>query len=506
MNKFFSKASLKKKTLIFLAAFLGAAVISGCDSINNGGEDQPASVLTIVDSETEETATTFGKGTKYGDLSIAGMTIEEGQAAIEDYIKQEYKDVNITVTYNGSSLDINGEDIEIVHNYDLYTNLQEIIGKRNKTLEPSYTVQASASVQSALKNFRSETKVDGGNATVSGFDSDTGTFTFVDGQKGSTLIYNDTLDKINEMLVNKESGSFEAPYKETESEMTAQELSEKWQQLGSYSTVSTNTDNGNHNMALALEKINGTVLQPGEVFSFNDTVGDSTTAESGFLPANGIMGGIYVQMYGGGICQASSTLYMACLYSGLQIEYRTCHSSPSSYVPIGLDATVDYGNLDYKFSNNLDYPIYIRSYMEGVTLYVSIYGVQPDWYDSIEVTSWTEQYLDPLTTISYSVDYSLSQGTVEYRSSASYGYVAKAQRTYYKDGYVVEEEALSDSTYPATGTIYAVGPGTDTSNLDHGYESTNNDDEYEIEYTPDYNDYGSDDSYDYGGGDDYAVY
>ena len=155
--------------------------------------------------------------------------------------------------------------------------------------------------------------------------------------------------------------------------------------ISSFETVSTNTENGNHNMGLALSRVNGTVLNPA-TFSYENIVGDSTNASTGFLPG-GLSGGALVQMYGGGICQASSTIYGAALRAGMTITLRDYHSSPSTYVPIGLDATVSYGEIDFQFRNDLDTPVYIMSWMDGVTLHVQFYGKHPKEWDTINVYS-----------------------------------------------------------------------------------------------------------------------
>lgn len=120
--------------------------------------------------------------------------------------------------------------------------------------------------------------------------------------------------------------------------MTVDDLRKDFGMISSFETVSTNTENGNHNMGLALSRVNGTVLNPGDTFSYENIVGDSTNASTAFCRRAVFPGGALVQMYGGGICQASSTIYGAALRAGMTITLRDCHSSPSTYVPIGLDA------------------------------------------------------------------------------------------------------------------------------------------------------------------------
>ena len=128
--------------------------------------------------------------------------------------------------------------------------------------------------------------------------------------------------------------------------------------LSSYESYQASTSDRATNMQIACEKINGTILLPGDVFSFNGVVGERTKA-AGYKPAPTYEGGKTVYTYGGGICQPSSTIYYCALLADLEIVERDCHSYPSVYVPWGMDATVYWGSLDFKFRNNTDYPIRI---------------------------------------------------------------------------------------------------------------------------------------------------
>ena len=151
-----------------------------------------------------------------------------------------------------------------------------------------------------------------------------------------------------------------------------------------FSTVSTNNANGTYNMTKALLSFNQVVLQPGQTLSFFAVAGPCGKAQ-GYKEA-GVVGGTG---YGGGICQASTTLYGAAIRAGMTIVQRRNHSVPSTYVPIGQDAMVDYGSSDLKFRNDFNYPVKIVTYVSGKTLYAEIWGLQPTWYDYINVSSWS---------------------------------------------------------------------------------------------------------------------
>lgn len=170
------------------------------------------------------------------------------------------------------------------------------------------------------------------------------------------------------------------PYYTSTADITAETLQAKLfnAQLGSYTTsYGGSTSNRCANIKNAASKIDGKVLAPGEVFSFNGTVGKRSVA-NGFFTATEYANGEAVQGIGGGTCQVSSTLYNAVLYSDLSIVSRTEHMFPVGYCPLGQDATVADSGIDFKFSNNTDYPIKISAVTTGYSITVSIIGTQCD--------------------------------------------------------------------------------------------------------------------------------
>lgn len=262
----------------------------------------------------------------------------------------------------------------------------------------------------------------------------------------------------NAMASKKEvKGSVTAEVKEIPYETNKEDLMSHIKELGSFSTTSTNTADGTHNMATALQKINGKIVEPGEVFSFNETVG-RRTAQNGFRQANVIENGQLVPGYGGGVCQASTTVYGAAIRSGVEVVERGNHRWPSTYVPTGVDAMVSWGSQDFKFKNTSKYPLYIKSYVSGNKLFVTFYGDQPDEWDKIEVTSWTTETLYAGGP-QYENDNSLPKGQQVTKSAARNGSKAAAQRIYYKNGTEVKRESLPASHYRPVGAIIRVGTG-----------------------------------------------
>ncbi|ASJ53526.1 vancomycin resistance protein [Brevibacillus formosus] len=128
-----------------------------------------------------------------------------------------------------------------------------------------------------------------------------------------------------------------------------------------YSSMKNSTDARKHNIKQALSKIHSEKIKPQQVFSFNEIVGNSNLPEDGWQQAGVIQNGQLVDDYGGGICQVSSTLYNAAAEAGMTMVERHNHSKSVGYVPVGQDATVAYGYMDFKFTNLYDFPVKIKA-------------------------------------------------------------------------------------------------------------------------------------------------
>ena len=175
------------------------------------------------------------------------------------------------------------------------------------------------------------------------------------------------------------------------------------------------------NLKLAASKINGTVLMPGETFSYNKVVGARTIA-AGYKEAPIYVSGEVVDGLGGGICQITSTLYNAVVYANLDIVERTNHQFVPSYVTASRDATVVYGSLDFKFKNNRNYPIKINCSVSGGIANFQIFGLKQDDDYDVEISSYET---GRTSTAIYSEAYKILK----------------------KDGKVVNKQLLSKDTY-----------------------------------------------------------
>ncbi|HWQ76041.1 MAG TPA: VanW family protein [Syntrophomonas sp.] len=239
-------------------------------------------------------------------------------------------------------------------------------------------------------------------------------------------------------------------------------------EIASYTTrYNVNEVNRTHNLTKATNGINGSIVPPGQVFSFNQTVG-RRTMESGYKDAMVIVNGKFEPGLGGGICQVSSTLYNACLLAGVKITERHNHNLTVAYVPLGQDATVAYGIQDFKFKNDTTSPLYLRAVAGGGYLTVNIYG-DMTFKKKIAVSNQIESSTE-YNTVTLE-DASLQPGETKVDHNGQNGYVVSSYRTFYdSSGSKIKTEPLGKSRYIALDKTILTGPPAEEPPIDPAEE------------------------------------
>ena len=226
--------------------------------------------------------------------------------------------------------------------------------------------------------------------------------------------------------------------------------------LGAYDSNHTNIPDRTHNLDLACHAIDGTILNPGEVFSFNQAVGERT-AEKGYRAATVYLGGGESKPeLGGGVCQVASTIYMCTLLADLDVVERTEHMFAVTYVPMGMDATVYWGSLDFKFRNSTQTPLLLRTSVSGGQVHVSLRGKKTS-DKTVEMTYTT------LATIPWEeveqVDETKAPEYREVTVTPYTGYRVQTYKNYYdKAGNLLSTEKCAYSSYHKRDKIITVGP------------------------------------------------
>lgn len=212
--------------------------------------------------------------------------------------------------------------------------------------------------------------------------------------------------------------------------------------------------NRSNNLTIATKKINGTIIMPGEIFSYNKVVGERTI-EAGYKEAGAYAGGGVVQSVGGGICQISSTIYNTALLANLEIVDRSNHQFQTSYVPVSRDATVSWGYLDLKFKNTRSYPIKIEASAKNGIAKVSFYGIKEKTEYEVVIQSKVLSYIP--YTVKYIEDSTLEQGKEVVKQSGYNGCKSEAYRILKLNGKVISKTLLSRDTYDPMQRIVRKG-------------------------------------------------
>ena len=255
-------------------------------------------------------------------------------------------------------------------------------------------------------------------------------------------------------IISEPKEEYTIPLKITKPKKTLADLGEEAfpDKLGTYTTRYDPTNrNRSNNISLSAEKIDGTIILPGETFSYNQTVGERTI-EAGYKEAGAYAGGKVVQDVGGGICQTSSTLYNAVLLANLEIVDRSNHRFLTSYVAASRDATVAWGSIDFKFKNSRKYPIKIEASVKNGVCTMSIYGIKEETEYEVVIQSVVNSYI-PYTT-QYEDDSTLEEGKEVVEQSGYTGCTSESYRILKLNGEVVSKTLLSKDTYsPMTRII-----------------------------------------------------
>lgn len=239
-------------------------------------------------------------------------------------------------------------------------------------------------------------------------------------------------------------------------EMTAQEL-EAVLFRDVLSTTTTNVSGSSArkgNVRLAGESVNGTVLNDGDIFDYNKVVG-KRTVERGFGAAATYINGETVDTVGGGICQVSSTIYLAALLANLEIVERYNHRFYPGYITLGMDATVSWGGPEFRFQNNTGYPIRIDVGYANSQLTVTVVGTKTD-------DSYVKMTYDVLSTTGYETEYveteDLAWGEQRQKQNGYTGYEVISYRNVYSgDGELLSSKVEAKSSYKSRNRIILTG-------------------------------------------------
>jgi len=427
----------------------------------------PKGVMAAEDSDQ-----TISQGVYIGDVDVSGMTQEEAKKAVEDGMS-EAKAANITLKVDDQETVVSAGDLglswaneEVVQEAAELGKSGNIIKryKDKKDLENEsrkYDIDYSVDRSSIQKVLEEKEDVFNREPTDAQLSTENGAFEVVQGENGIELNVEKSVKKILKSLKTDWDGkntTIELAADIKEPECTTEDLASITDVLGTATTYYGSTTGRNKNVETGAEKLNGHILMPGEEFSVTDAV-VPFTEENGYELAPSYESGKVVDSYGGGICQVSTTLYVAVLKAELEVTERYSHSMIVHYVDPSMDAAIAEGLKDLKFINNTDAPIYIEASADGSTLHFAIYGHETrDPNRTVRYESETTSTEDP--TPGLTEDANASFGTIE---QTSYGYQGSTARLWkiVNDNGNETKEQVNSSTYRMTSDVYTVGTKTD---------------------------------------------
>ncbi len=226
--------------------------------------------------------------------------------------------------------------------------------------------------------------------------------------------------------------------------------------LGEFTTFfDGKNSNRTTNIRIAASKINGTILSPGQEFSFNKIVGERSQ-RAGYRPAAVVVANKFEEDLGGGICQVSTTLYNSVLLANLSPVERHNHSLAISYVPLGRDAAVAWDQLDFKFKNTLPCHVYLRTVVANDHITVQVYG-DAALKKNITIRSWVTETIEPDHVLK-EIDPTLQPGEEVVVSPSYTGFRAQAERIIKENGAVASKEPLPGSYYRPGPKVIKVAP------------------------------------------------
>lgn len=401
-----------------------------------GSNTDIAGTETVIESESE---TEMQKEVQVDGISITGMSKSEAKAAI----LKEFP-WSMTVEYDSDQYkvtDLMAEKVDAL--------LDEIY-KDGSDPQESYTLDTSGldekvKAEAAVCGAKWDKKAK--NGSIDKFDAASGKFVFAGEENGFAIDQDKLAADISQALKDKKfDAKITATGSDVAPEISAASAKEKYKTISSFTTNTTANQNRNTNVRLAAEAINGTVIKPGQEFSFNGTVGQRTEAK-GYKGAAAYNNGEVVQEIGGGVCQVSTTLYNAVFKAGLKISSRRSHTFEPSYVTPGRDATVSWDQPDFKFINNSSTAIGLRASYADQKVTVSVYGI-PILEDGITWDLDSKKVEDLGTpNPTYEEDQTLQPGEEVIKSKGSAGSRWETYKVVYKNGKEISRELDHKTTY-----------------------------------------------------------
>ncbi len=424
-----------------LAAVIGA--VSGIRALVGGHKTKNQEHITSMEETLPQ------KLKEINGISVKGLGYEETVAAlIKGY------DWNLSVSYEGKTEKLNNLIEARTRQY-----LDEIC---TQNMEGSYTfdlLDVSELAKEEAGRLAGIWDQKPENSTLDHYDAASGKFVFCVGKDGVVIDQEKMAADISQAVKDQkldQSLSAEGNFQAADSDEAVQA---KYKTLETFTTNTTSNPKRNANVRLAAEALNGTIVQPGEEFSFNQVIGPRTE-EKGYQAAAAYNSGEVVQEVGGGVCQISSTLYRVVFETGMEVTYRRSHTFEPNYVTPGQDATISWDMPDFRFVNTSEGAIGIRASYADQKATVSIYGI-PVLDDGVTWKLYSEKTEEgEKPEPQYVEDPTLAPGTEKVKSNGTTGSTWVTYKVIYKDGVEIDRVKDHEKIYKGHAPVILRNTGT----------------------------------------------
>lgn len=415
-------------------------------------------------------------GTVINGLNLSGMSKDEAQVILLSNFQKKADDFELNIKDSNSDKSWNFDSNDLKVNSDIHTILEasqdedSLLGKETDTSDflAQFNKKGGAinvsfnyiftGLDEKIEKIINEVEIEPINSQINFTPNNNEPFDITQSANGKRVDKQKLYNDINEQFLTSNKINVELSYTEEVPTITKEYNENLTKKIATFSTnVSDSTGGRKHNVKLALSKFNGFILNPNETVSFNNVIGEHSI-QNGYKSATIIYNGEFTEGIGGGICQASTTLYNALLLSGVRIDEVHKHSLPVRYVPLALDAMVADYSSDLKFTNTSEYPIYIKTYSDKNSVSVDIFSHELDYTykthsETIATIKSTGDKVIPDTERKYT-NKVLFKGEYFRISYPKDGYEAKAYLQKYLGDKLIEETLIRHEIYqPQRGVV-----------------------------------------------------
>jgi len=401
----------------------------------------------------------FYKGITVEEVNISGLSKQQARALIDDALRNKYKDHAVTLQHKDKNWTVKLSDISYSFLTDKTLEKAYMLGRTGNVFQRLYNIadlmfnEVSFSCETdfdreKLRSILSDIKkqVDRKEKDAS-IIYQNGNITLTNEIIGASLDVDTSLKMIENQLLKRNFQNIVLKVEEKIPRVVYEDIKDLKHFIASFSTSFNAGDvNRSDNIRLASDRINNTLLMPKDIFSMDKALG-ARTIENGYKEAPVIYKNELVKGPGGGVCQVTTTLYGTVLRAKAKVLQRSPHSLPLGYVPLGQDATIAEGAIDFKFQNNFDHPLLICSEVKGNKLTIKILGKRS-----------TEDYIVKLKSVileEYSpgkeeiiIDNNVLDGQMVVVQNAKRGFrVAVYRETYSRNGELLDREKISEDVY-----------------------------------------------------------